>query len=172
MTTLSQRHVRLPQCRCLVGEFPLCSNLSCLEAKKFRVTRMGPASYPLRVGDAHRELDFSIYHIHARESYPCGRSPRNRRKGCICCKVGKAQKHIKMFKEELSLREKFRILPPFAPPLNSYYLCEMRQMAQLLQALGSSAVGMDRGSDPYSVRASALTFSGCVHLVSGACLSQ
>lgn len=50
------------------GEGPLSPNLSRLEAKKFRVTRVGSASQPLRVGDAHFELDFSIYHIQARES--------------------------------------------------------------------------------------------------------
>lgn len=125
---------------------------------------MGLASHPLRVGDAHRELDFSIYHIQARESYPCRRCQQNRRKWCMCCNVSKAWKRIKMFKEELSLRKKFRIVPPFAPPLNSYYLCEMRQMAQPLQAVGSSAGRIDGCSDPCSVRAPALTFSGCVHL--------
>lgn len=93
--------------------------------------------------------------------------PTKRRKGCICCNVSKARKRVKMFKEELSLRKKlFRIVPPFAPPLNIYYLCEVRQIAHPLQALASSAVRIDGRSDPCSVRASALwvTFSGCMNL--------
>lgn len=121
-------------------------------------------AHPLRVGDARFELDFSIYHSQTRESYPRHRCQRNRRKGCICCNVSKARKQVKMFKEELSLRKKLRIVPPFAPPWNIYYLWEMRQMAQPLQALASSAweeMGWAfRSLQPQSVSIT-VAFSGC-----------